>query len=85
MKNGFISIPIENEDAYIIRSKSFGRYFRLRWSENGRYRYKSLKTRNYSAALSAGRALMVKINRGLDPTYIIATFFRFLERPTLIK
>jgi len=67
MKNGFISIPIENEDAYIIRSKSFGRYFRLRWSENGRYRYKSLKTRNYSAALSAGRALMVKINRGLDP------------------
>jgi integrase len=67
MKNGFISIPIENEDAYIIRSKSFGRYFRLRWYENGRYRYKSLKTRNYSAALNAARALMVKINRGLDP------------------
>jgi len=67
MKNGFISIPIENEDAYIIRSKAFGRYFRLRWREEGRYRYKSLRTRNYSAALQAGKAMMVKINRGLDP------------------
>jgi integrase len=67
MANGFISIPIENEDAYIVRSKAFGRYFRLRWQENGRYRYKSLKTRNYSQALSAAKTLMVKINRGLDP------------------
>ena len=67
MKDGFISIPIENEDAYIVRSKAFGRYFRLRWMEDGRYRYKSLKTRNYSSALSAAKALMVKINRGLDP------------------
>ena len=67
MADGFISIPIENEDAYIVRSKAFGRYFRLRWMENGRYRYKSLKTRNYSAALSAAKSLMIKINRGLDP------------------
>ena len=67
MKDGFISIPIENEDAYIVRSKAFGRYFRLRWMEDGRYRYKSLKTRNYSSALSAAKNLMVKINRGLDP------------------
>jgi integrase len=67
MKNGFISIPIENEDAYIIRSKAFGRYFRLRWREEGRYRYKSLRTRNYSQALQAAKVLMVKINRGLDP------------------
>jgi integrase len=67
MATGFISIPIENEDAYIVRSKAFGRYFRLRWQENGRYRYKSLKTRNYSQALSAAKLLMIKINRGLDP------------------
>lgn len=67
MKDGFISIPIENEDAYVIRSKAFGRYFRLRWRENGKYRYKSLRTRNYSEALRAAKSLMVKINRGLDP------------------
>jgi len=67
MKSTFVSIPVENEDAYIVRSKAFGRFFRLRWRENGKYRYKSLKTRNYATALSAAKTLMVKINRGLDP------------------
>jgi integrase len=67
MKAGFVSIPVENEDAYIIRSRAFGRFFRLRWRENGKYRYKSLRTRNYATALSTAKRLMVKINRGLDP------------------
>ncbi len=67
MASNFVSVPVDGFDAYIVRSKSFGKFFTLRWREGGKYRYRSLKTRNYARAMGNAKSLMTKIERGLDP------------------
>ena len=63
----FVSVQVEGHDAYIVRSKAFGKFFTLRWREAGKYKYKSLRTRNFASAMNLAKTLMTKIQRGLSP------------------
>ena len=67
VSQGFVSVPVDGHDAYIVRSQSFGKFFTLRWREGGKYKYRSLKTRNYARAMATAKGLMTKIERGLYP------------------
>lgn len=67
MSKSFQSIQVEGFDAYIIKSSCFGKFFTLRWRVGEKYKYRSLRTRNYAKAMKNAKTLMTKIERGISP------------------
>ena len=84
-KSDYVSIPVDGFDATVIRSSAIGRFFTLRWRHQGKYKYKSLRTRNISKAMYSAKRMMTLINRGISPdtdTRFDALFEEYLKTRT---
>ena len=78
-RSDYVCVPVDGFDASIIRSSAIGRFFTLRWRQQGKYKYRSLKTRNISRAMATAKRMMILINRGISPSTDISFQSLFVD------